>query len=741
MVALTVLLAGRWTTAAEGPCQEAVGGFAEERLADWASAPGAFEGLPDDLSAFLSANRALRAGRFTEAASAFEAAIKVPSSPVAHLARLALPEVLLRACRARDAEAAASDVLKRFPDLPWRGRVLELRAAARARLRDAKGVARDLAAGPPGPTTEAARRAFRAGQWESAIALYRALRAGPRGASLEREALASEGRSLFRLGRMKEANEAYLAAWKRHGSRSGLSWALKTAFMSGDHRLGLELTTTALATAGDRAATRLRLVEYLVTFGHYDEALRLYLAHLRERDRVRRPPPRTNDELWTLGWLLYRTGRLERALAALEAGRERSARADDRQRVTYWLGRVHEASRDRGRATRDYEAVLTGPDRYYRLLASSRRLALRADALLLVEGEGVVVDRLLGGARLSAPVPDFERLAALPRVIDEAIADGGTAPDLPEARAARYLLEHGLRAGARDYLRVLVNRSRALRQGGAQALAGFPVLPVTDYRGPTVGHWGEVLRAEAGPRRERKAWLADQAAVRAIGKAGRDLVPRLVPLLARAGDEALALRYLASWRALPTTSAPSVPTPESPALPLAYREHVLAAARAESVDPFLLWAIAQRESAFDERVVSPAGAMGLFQVMPETGARLAALLEPGSGPFDPTRLYEPATAVRYGARYLRLLLDRFLGQEPLAIAAYNAGPNYLAAWVQQKPSTPLDAFVEEIPFDENRAYVKRVLASWMAYREHYGFDGELFLGNRLDARVSEGVSF
>lgn len=591
------------------------------------------------------------------------------------------------------------------------------------------------------PTLDAARRAFQTGRWERAIALFRALREGPGGAAVEREALTSEGRSLFRLGRVKEAHEAYLAAWKRHGSRSGLSWALKTAFMSGDHPRGLELTALALATTSSPVATRLRLVEYLVTFGHYDEALRLYLAHLREGDRVRRPPPRTTGELWTLAWLLYRTGRFDRALAALEAFRQRSVRADDRQRATYWLGRVHEAERDRGRATRDYDEALAGPDRYYRLLASSRRLAIRADALLLIEGEGVVVDRLLGGARLSAPGPDAERLAALPRLGVDAIADIATPPDLPEVRAARYLLDHGLEAGARDYLRVLVNRSRALRQGGVQAIAGFPALPVTDYRGPTVGHWGETLKAVAGPRRERKAWLADQAALRAIGKVGRELAPRLVPLLARAGDEALALRHVGSWRALPTTSAAPESSPESPALPLAYRQHVLAAARAESLDPFLLWAIAQRESAFDERIVSPAGAMGVFQVMPETGARLAALLEPGSGPFDATRLYEPATAVRYGARYLRLLLDRFLGQEPLAIAAYNAGPNYLAAWVREKPDAPLDAFVEEIPFAENRAYVKRVLGSWMAYREHYGFDGELFLGNRLDARVTEGVSF
>jgi len=746
---------------------EATRGFAEERLAAWREAPAPVEGLPGDLTALLLGARALFDGHPVEAAVSLQVVLKMPSSPFSHLVRVALPDVLLRAGQAREARDAATDALARFPALPWRGSMLALRAAAKGALGDARGAAADLASVPPGraasarsdrvagclppdisrpaaspipATLDAARSAFRKGEWEHALEAFDAVLERPGGAAFEREALTVQGRSLFRLGRLTEAHAAYLRLWRRYGARSGLSWALKTAFMIGNHDLGLALTRTALATTGDVVGTRLRLVEYLVTFGEYTEALRLYARHLRDQDKAggRRPPPRSAPELWRLGWLLYRTGRAEQALAAFEACLEREPGADGRQRVRYWLARLRDDRGDRRRAERDFEQVELGPDRYYRLLAASRLAELRAGALVLVQPEPVI-DRRLEGAYLLAPPVDAERLAALPRRTDQLAVDLAALPDLVEVRAARFLLEHGLVAAARDYARLIATRLQALKRSGLAGVAGFPVLPVTDWRGPTVGHWGETLKAVAGPRRERGAWLADREALRALSKAGRDLLPALAPLFAATRDEALAQRTLDPWRTLRQVAP--VSTPESAGLPLAYRAAVLDAARVEGLDPFLLWAVGQRESAFDERVVSPAGAMGLYQVMPETGARLAALLGEPADTWDPTRLYDPDTAIRFGARYLALLLERFRGQEPLAIAAYNAGPHYIAAWASQKPGAPLDAFVEEIPFGENRAYVRRVIGSWVAYRERYGFANELSVTNRIDARVDSGVSF
>jgi soluble lytic murein transglycosylase len=107
-------------------------------------------------------------------------------------------------------------------------------------------------------------------------------------------------------------------------------------------------------------------------------------------------------------------------------------------------------------------------------------------------------------------------------------------------------------------------------------------------------------------------------------------------------------------------------------------------------------------------------------MMPSTARALAKKL--GIRGFQPKRLTEPEMAVRLGSHFLGKLLDRF-GHPALALAAYNAGPAPVAAWRRQRGHLPLDAFVEEIPIDETRGYVKRVLRSYAAYRYLYA-EGE-----------------
>lgn len=102
--------------------------------------------------------------------------------------------------------------------------------------------------------------------------------------------------------------------------------------------------------------------------------------------------------------------------------------------------------------------------------------------------------------------------------------------------------------------------------------------------------------------------------------------------------------------------------------------------------PALLRAVIKAESDFDPRAVSRAGAIGLMQLMPQTAVR-----------FDVRDLYDPDENVGGGAKYLRQLLDRFHGNLPLALAAYNAGENV----VDRYQSLP--------PIDETRQYVKKVL--------------------------------
>src|SRR5512145_1795033 len=79
-------------------------------------------------------------------------------------------------------------------------------------------------------------------------------------------------------------------------------------------------------------------------------------------------------------------------------------------------------------------------------------------------------------------------------------------------------------------------------------------------------------------------------------------------------------------------------------------------------------------------------------------------------------LTDPATNIRIGAAYLGELLARYGRQPALALAAYNAGGGAVARWLGARGGLELDEFVEEIPIDETRGYVKRVLRSFAAYR-------------------------
>jgi soluble lytic murein transglycosylase len=138
-----------------------------------------------------------------------------------------------------------------------------------------------------------------------------------------------------------------------------------------------------------------------------------------------------------------------------------------------------------------------------------------------------------------------------------------------------------------------------------------------------------------------------------------------------------------------------------------------AAARAK-VLPDLIWSVMRQESAFDPEVVSPARAVGLMQLLPETARATAAA---ASIPHDDSKLTSPAQSIGLGTLYLRELLDKFGERQTLAVAAYNAGPEAIQRWLVHAKSETLDIFVEAIPFVETRGYVVRVLGN-MA---HYGY--------------------
>jgi soluble lytic murein transglycosylase len=119
-----------------------------------------------------------------------------------------------------------------------------------------------------------------------------------------------------------------------------------------------------------------------------------------------------------------------------------------------------------------------------------------------------------------------------------------------------------------------------------------------------------------------------------------------------------------------------------------------------------------------EAAVSRAGAVGLMQIMPETGRRVAKKM--GFEAFRAERLHDPEVNLRIGMAYLQDLADRYDEDWPKVFAAYNAGPRAVERWTQLNPSAEIDEFIEGIRYRETRTYVKKVLYNWSLYHRIHG---------------------
>jgi soluble lytic murein transglycosylase len=126
----------------------------------------------------------------------------------------------------------------------------------------------------------------------------------------------------------------------------------------------------------------------------------------------------------------------------------------------------------------------------------------------------------------------------------------------------------------------------------------------------------------------------------------------------------------------------------------------------------------RQESTYQNAALSPVGAIGLIQVMPGTGAKLAAML--GEPRYSPRQLEDPVTNLRYGIFYFGKLLERFDGVFPFAVASYNGGPHNMSRWYRSSVGKiETDQMVEMIEYDETRDYVKRVTGNYARYVEIY----------------------
>lgn len=134
----------------------------------------------------------------------------------------------------------------------------------------------------------------------------------------------------------------------------------------------------------------------------------------------------------------------------------------------------------------------------------------------------------------------------------------------------------------------------------------------------------------------------------------------------------------------------------------------------KQVDPYLVAALIRQESGFIDHARSPAGAMGLMQVMPATARRMERVSK--------RALYDPSTNVRVGVKFFRKLLDRFDSDAELALAAYNAGPGRVDEWLKRYPIENRILFLDLIPFKETRDYVALIARNYFWYLHLYSPD-------------------
>ena len=181
----------------------------------------------------------------------------------------------------------------------------------------------------------------------------------------------------------------------------------------------------------------------------------------------------------------------------------------------------------------------------------------------------------------------------------------------------------------------------------------------------------------------------------------------------------LALRILRRHLGgLATTGHPALPRAFWEMIyPFGWRSDVGEAAERAGLDPFFVAAVVREESSYYPRAVSRAGARGLMQLMPATAQPMAE--HRGLAFRNGQLLDEPGANLQLGTSYLAGLLREF-GDPRVALAAYNAGPRKARGWWKTRKSDDVEAWVEQIPFDETRQYVKRVMLSWEEYRRIYG---------------------
>jgi soluble lytic murein transglycosylase len=256
---------------------------------------------------------------------------------------------------------------------------------------------------------------------------------------------------------------------------------------------------------------------------------------------------------------------------------------------------------------------------------------------------------------------------------------------------------------------------RAAKKIGApmpQATLTFPDLSLSqavtdhpDYRAAALlSRAGMLADAAVYARRLNGAFRKDEAVGLLAARASE-----------AAGDYSSASTLMSSYFG-PYLQRPAANLPAdfwTLAYPRAYWAEIAAAAARHNVDPLLMLGLSRQESHFDRMARSPVGAVGLFQVMPYTARELDPAF---SNDKAMDRLVEPEVSAELAAKLIASLQALYHGELAPTIASYNADKERVQVWWAAAKGLPEELFIDSIPYQQTRAYVRQVLANYEMYR-------------------------
>lgn len=390
---------------------------------------------------------------------------------------------------------------------------------------------------------------------------------------------------------------------------------------------------------------------------------------------------RSADALWRIAWIERRLGDDAAARHALEELLASETGAGYRSAALYWLARLAEPPGGE-RAVELYRTVRREfPRNYYAVVAAERLRELGHPPRPLAGADADVAaeEGAAAGADADAAEGAVAGAAVDSGVVDSAALDSAALPK-PDP-----LIDPARRP------------EPAYRRAVELAALGLPRLAAAELA---------TLDLEDDP--------AVALGLARLHHRGGDTWSAIGLLLARF-DDALSAVPLGD---------PAVPREVWETLyPFLYQDAVAAAVERSAppglpFDPWLVATVARRESRFFPRAASPAGAVGVLQLMPATAARAAERI--GVEPPGRAGLFDPRLNIALGTAELARLVAAFDGEWAPALAAYNAGEQVVRTWWQARPpGQSLDEWIDTIPYVETRLYVKWILGTHPIYRALY----------------------